>query len=89
VRWFRLAAEQGDADAMLGLTYMYALGEGVQRDIVKAHMWANLAASRLSGEARERAVEARDMASEEMTSAQVTEAQRLAREWDAAHPREP
>ena len=82
-------AEQGDAKAQHNLAVSYALGEGVQRDFVKAHMWANLAASRSSGEERETAVNARDLASEEMTSAQVTEAQRLAREWDAAHPREP
>ncbi len=68
---------------------MYDTGEGVAQDYVQAHMWANLAASRLSGEEREGAVEVRDTASEEMTSAQITEAQRLAREWDAAHPREP
>ena len=89
VRWYRLAAEQGYAQAMLGLTFQYALGEGVQRDFVKAHMWANLAASQSSGESRERAVDNRDRLSESMTSAQITEAQRLAREWEAAHPREP
>ena len=34
-------------------------------------------------------VEERDALASRMTSAQIAEAQRLAREWDAAHPREP
>ena len=89
VRWWRLGAEQGFASAQLALGIMYGVGRGAQLDLVEAHMWSNLAASRLSGEQRERAVKARDMVSEEMTFAQVTEAQRLAREWDLAHLREP
>ena len=89
VRWYRLAAEQGYAMAQVSLALQYILGEGVQRDFVKAHMWANLAASRLSGEARELAVNARALALRSMTADQVAEAQRLAREWEAAHPREP
>ena len=32
VKWFRLAAEQGDADAQYNLGYMYALGEGVAKN---------------------------------------------------------
>ena len=49
----------------------------------------NLAASRLTGEARENAVKDSDLAAGRMTPAQLAEAQRLAREWDAAHPRDP
>ena len=52
-------------------------------------MWFNLAASRLTGEAREDAVNGRDLVAGLMTPAQLTEAQRLAREWDPAPPREP
>ena len=64
-------------------------GEGVPQDDVQAHMWFNLAASRYTGEDRERAVEARDRVAGLMIPTQIAEAQRLAREWDAAHPREP
>ena len=52
-------------------------------------MWRNLAASRETGEDRELSVEARDAVASLMTAEQLAEAQRLAREWDAAHPREP
>ena len=52
-------------------------------------MWFNLAASRRTGEDRETSVSVRDRAAEELTPDDLSEAQRLAREWDAAHPREP
>ena len=53
-------------------------------------MWRNLAASRLpAGEDRETAVKGRDVLTDLMTPEQTVEAQRLARDWDAAHPREP
>ena len=52
-------------------------------------MWFNLAASRLTGEERERVVRSRDLAAGRMTPDEIAEAQRLAREWAAAHAREP
>ena len=50
-------------------------------------MWYNLAASQLTGEEREDTVANRDLAASQLTPAALNEAQRLAREWDAAHPR--
>jgi len=87
VRWYRLAAEQRDAGAQLYLGVMYALGQGVPQDPVLAHMWFNLAASRSDGTVREESVNARDKIADMLTSDQLGEAQRLAREWDAAHQR--
>jgi hypothetical protein len=89
VHWYQLAAEQGQVDAQGNLGFMYANGRGVPQDDVQAHMWYNLAALRVAGEEREVAVEARDLAADRMTPEDRSEAQRLAREWDAAHPREP
>jgi TPR repeat protein len=89
-RWYRRAADQGHADAQNLLGYMYRDGgEGVPADYVQAHMWFNLAASRVTGEARENAVKGRDLAAGGLTPDDLSAAQRLAREWDAAHPREP
>ena len=59
------------------------------QDYVLAHMWYNLAASRSTGEERKKSADLRDALARLMTPAQIAEAQRLAREWDAAHPREP
>ena len=88
-RWFRLAAEQGHLGAQEFLGAKYWVGSGVPQDYVQAHMWLHLAASRLTGEDREKAVEAGDSVALLMTPAQIAEAQRLAREWETAHPREP
>jgi TPR repeat protein len=68
---------------------MQASGKGVPQDDVQAHMWFNLAASRATGSYREIGVIRRDEAAARMTPEQIVEAERLAREWDAAHPREP
>ena len=89
MRWHRLAADQGVAWAQTYLGNMYETGEGVPPSYVQAHMWHNLVASRTSGEQRESAVEARDRVAGLMIPTQIAEAQRLTREWDAAHPREP
>ena len=43
-RWYRHAAEQGNASAQVNLALMYTLGEGVPRDDLQAHMWINRAA---------------------------------------------
>jgi TPR repeat protein len=83
VKWFRSAAEQGFVDAQDSLARMYVQGQGVPKDYVQAHMWCNRAASRFSGEAGHNIDDAaaRDQLAEDMTPAQIAEAQRLAREW--------
>ena len=68
---------------------MYRTGAGVPLDYVKAHMWYSLAVAQSSGKDRVRRVRSRDDIAAKMTADQVAEAQRLASEWDAAHPREP
>ncbi len=85
----RALAEQGDAVAQLVLGVMYSNDEGTPHDYVQAHMWRNVAASRLTGEYLEREVQGRDAIAARMTPEQIAEAQRLAREWDAAHPPNP
>ena len=81
VRWYRLAAEQGDDYAQSNLGVMYATGKGVPQDYVQAHTWINLAASRTTtGKAGDYRL-ARDSLAERMTASQVAKAQRLAREW--------
>ena len=42
-----------------------------------------------TGEARDLSVKNRDIFAAKMTPEQIAEAERLAREWDAAHPRGP
>jgi hypothetical protein len=82
VRWYRLAAEQGNAPAQNNLGVMYAKGEGVPQDYVQAHKWANLAAANQADpERRKNSDELRDMVASRMTPAQIDRAQQLAAEW--------
>jgi len=83
-KWYRLAAEQGDAQAQYNLGLSYARGEGVTPDPVAAHMWLNLAAAHFpasDNRGRMAATKNRDSVASEMTSDQLVEAQRRAREW--------
>ena len=77
VRWYRKAADQGFARAQNNLGVMYSNGRGVPQDYVQAHMWLNLAATKGDKDA----VEGRDQVARKMTTAQIAEAQKLAREW--------
>ena len=44
MRWYRLAAEQGNADAQCSLGLMYAHGEGISEDCAEAVRWFRPAA---------------------------------------------
>ena len=80
--WWRKAAEQGHATAQYNLGVAYHNGEGVPQNYAQAHMWHNLAASRFPpGEDRDKVVKNRDHVAKKMTPAQISEAQKLAREW--------
>jgi hypothetical protein len=52
-------------------------------------MWLDLAAARSTGELQESVIRSRDTVAQWMTLNQIAEAQRRAREWDTALPREP
>ena len=64
------------AEAQYNLALSYANGEGVIQDDVYAHMWWNISAANGHSLAKE----IRDKVSPLMTSSQLTEAQKLARE---------
>ena len=81
VKWYRKAAEQGDATAQYNLGVMYDNGRGVPKDYVMAHMYWNIAA--VSG--YKDAIKNRGLIEKDMTSSQLAEAQKLAREWMKKH----
>jgi len=71
------AAEKGEAKAFYDLGLHYSTGNGVPLDYVEAHKWFNLAAvCGLKRAKIDRAEIARDM-----STAEIAEAQRQAREW--------
>lgn len=76
-------AERGDPQALFELGNRYADGDGVARDNVLAYMWFELAAERLT---TEEGYEARRMQlrlDPDMFRHQISEAERLARIWNA------
>ena len=79
VKWYRLAAAQGNEFAQVNLGVMYANGTGVRQDFVRAHMWFNLAAAALSGDTRDTATKNRDRIASKMTAEQIATAQEMAR----------
>jgi TPR repeat protein len=84
LKWFSRAADLGDVGGQYFLGWMYFNGQGVSSDYVQAYMWLNLAAARvivLEEKERDDYVHKRDMVASKMTSAQIAESQRLAREW--------
>jgi hypothetical protein len=89
-RWYRTLAEKGLAWAQYDLAGLYLTGRGVTHDLVAAHMWANLAASRVTGDLQQiiqpTYATRRDEIAEKMTPVQIAEAQRRAREWRPQNP---
>jgi uncharacterized protein len=76
-RWFRQAAEQGEAHAQYDLGVLYEEGQGVKRDDTLALLWLDLAAMQGNGDAAERG----GKLAKSMTHAQVATAEKLAHEW--------
>jgi len=80
VRWYRMAADQarfGDCLAQIKLGEMYERGEGVPKDLITAYMWSNFAAANGSDVGKWD----REKIEKQMTPQQISEAQRLTREW--------
>jgi len=75
-KWFRLSAEQGNAGAQGNLGARYAFGKGVLKDYVYAHMWGNIAATN----GNELGTKLRGFIEKKMTPADISTAQKLARE---------
>jgi TPR repeat protein len=69
------ARRRGDSENLYKLGLIYSTGEAV--DLVQAHMWFNLAATRGSEAAKACRQELADM----MSKDEVAKAQRAAREW--------
>jgi uncharacterized protein len=70
--------------AMLGL--MYDKGHGVPQDFVLAYKWLNLAAARAPKRERDYFLRLRNAVASKMSSAQISEGQRLALLWAPGPP---
>jgi TPR repeat protein len=80
--WYRKAADQTDPAAQLRLGILLSPGNGKRTDIVEAHMWLNLSASRWKNEAlRVEAATRRAALEQQMTEAQISDAIRRSIRW--------
>ena len=80
LREWRPLAEQGVAIAQFNLGVMYQFGDGVLQSNVMAHMWYNIA----SANGHPKLGERRDGIAGQMTSAEISKAQEMARECMAS-----
>ena len=89
VRWFRLAADQGLADAYYSLGQQYSLGGGgMERDRAEAYFWLVLAVEGYEEEGRsalDSARQLRDLAAGKLTPEQIAEADEKIAGWKATH----
>ncbi|HAH08582.1 MAG TPA: hypothetical protein DCL54_12820 [Alphaproteobacteria bacterium] len=76
---FEIEARNGKPTALYQLGLAYSTGQGVPLDLITAHKYFNLAASRGVSEARDW----RSELASQMSPTEVAEAQRLARAWIA------
>ena len=82
-KWFREAAEQGEAVAQTNMGVMYVNGEGLLKDAVIAYAWLNIAAANGQTEA----ANMREVLSGRLSSEQIAEAQKLSRMMVEANPK--
>lgn len=76
------AAEPTDAAECFELGMVYSAGAGVAVDMIAAHQWFNIAAMR----GHKDAAQLRREIAEQMSDAEIGQAQRAARAWLKAHP---
>ena len=83
MKWYRLSAEQSHRDGQNNLGAMYSKGEGVEQNFVEALKWFVVSADNGSEGGRKNI----DIVGKRMTSGQITQAKKLAREWIKQHPK--
>ncbi|MDB3966611.1 sel1 repeat family protein, partial [Porticoccaceae bacterium] len=74
VKWYRKAAEQGDANAQYNLGFMYYNGEGIPENHVGAYVWWSMAKTQGHKGAKGNL----EILKPQMTKQQIAEAQSLA-----------
>ena len=77
MRWLLRAAQNGDAIGQANVGLMYDSVQGVRKNVVLAYVWYDAAAA----QGHESAEGSLPRLSDRMTPDQITEAQRLSRNW--------
>jgi TPR repeat protein len=85
-KWLAKAAEQNVAEAQWHLGHAYRVGVdvcGIEKDLVRAYMWFDLATASDSTGIGKAAVKSRDAVAREMTQDQIQDANSLIQKWKA------
>lgn len=82
--WYGRSAMQDNMLAQIKLAFLYRRGEGTVQDLVQSYLWAALAA-RQEDHLQGVAETLQEALAEEMTSAQIADAKRLADAWIEEH----
>lgn len=81
VKLLRLAADQGDAQALYGLWQSYAEGKGVPKDVSLAFANFKLALIMSNAQLDDKAKAVLDGLSAQMSDAEIAKAQKMVEEW--------
>jgi len=84
VRWYRTAAEKGEAKAQANLGLLYYDGNGVTSDFVQAYKWFRLSA--MQGDAVGRRYVEDYQENHRLTASQLAEAERMISGFQARVP---
>ncbi len=83
LNWYTRAANQGNADAMIGLAVLYGHGQGVTRDTAIAYRWLAIAnLQQLGPETQQRVAMALNDLRVDLSQQQVSAAEKAAREFN-------
>ena len=82
-KWFRIAAERGNAQSQFSLGVMYANGQGVLKNELTAYAWWNIASA--SGHAA--AKRYKGIITERFSNNEICKAQALSREMLKNNPK--
>ena len=83
MKWFQLAANQGELKAQSQLAWMYFEGLGTEQDLIEAYVWSNLSATASKGSERKELEELRNYIGSQLSPEDLKRAQQKTRAWRA------
>jgi TPR repeat protein len=80
-KWYRIAAEQGEAKAQARLGSLYCRGLGVPQSYAEAYFWESLAAAGAKQHRRASLVEIREEYASKLSPDELSEVQARVSQW--------
>ena len=90
ITWYGKAAEQGDTASPMLLASLYQKGSGIPRDYAQSYFWMDIGCTELPDpDAQTKCHSMRDKIAKKLSQPELSEAQKHAATWFAAHPPKP